>query len=120
MLEKYGEDISTHPEFDSEVWAEVSGMNKKRRTYGYEGRNLDAGNPGPMSTSYLEAAGPSRTHTVAPTEEYIKEAVNTAMTSFMQTQLAPMLQPILSMIGSSMREALSQGRVAEKDSEAER
>ncbi|WJX56845.1 hypothetical protein P8452_42462 [Trifolium repens] len=120
MLEKYGEDISTHPEFDSKVWAEVSGMNKKRRTYGYEGRNLDVGNPGPMSTSYLEAAGPSRTHTVAPTEEYIKEAVNTAMTSFMQTQLAPMLQPILSMIGSSMREALSQGRVAEKDSEAER
>ncbi|XP_045812785.1 uncharacterized protein LOC123906813 isoform X2 [Trifolium pratense] len=127
MLEKYGEDMSMHPEFDSEVWAEVSGMNKKRRTYGYEGRNLDTGTFGPMSTSDPEAAGPSRTHTVAPrthtaapTEEYIKEAVNTAMTSFMQTQLAPMLQPILSMIGSSMREALSQGKVAEKDGEAER
>lgn len=115
MLEKYGEDLSMHPEFDSEVWAEVSGMNKKRRAY--ETCRLVIGNPGPMSTSHADAIGPSRP--VATTEEYIKEAVNTAMTSFMQTQLAPMLQPILSMIGSSMRQALSQGRVAEKDNEDE-
>jgi len=115
MLEKYGEDFSMHPEFDSEVWAEVSGMNKKRRAY--EAPSLVIGNPGPMSTSHANAGGPSRT--VAPTEEYIKEAVNTAMTSFVQTQLAPMLQPILSMIGSSMRQALSKGRAAEKDSDDE-
>lgn len=113
MLEKYGEDFSMHPEFDSEVWAEVSGMNKKRRAY--EAPSLVIGNSRPMSTSHADAGGPSRT--VAPTEEYIKEAVNTAMTSFVQTQLAPMLQPILSMIGNSMRQALSKGRVAEKDSD---
>lgn len=120
MLEKYGEDFSMHPEFDSEVWAEVSGMNKKRRAY--EAPSLVIGNPGPRYTSHADAGGPSHTaagpfRTVAPTEEYIKEAVNTAMTSFVQTQLAPMLQPIFSMIGSSMRQALSKGRVAEKDSD---
>jgi len=114
MLEKYGEDFSMHPEFDSKVWAEVSGMNNKKRR-AYEAPSLVIGNRGPMSTSHADAGGPSRT--VAPTEEYIKEAVKTAMTSFVQTQLAPMLQPILSMIGSSMRQALSKGRVTEKDSD---
>ncbi|XP_058777026.1 uncharacterized protein LOC131651374 isoform X3 [Vicia villosa] len=116
MLEKYGEDSSNHPVFDSKVWAEVSGMDKKKRR-AYEGRSYDVDTPGPMPISYPQDIGPSRI--AAPTEEYIKEAVNTAMASFVQTQLAPMLQPILSMIGGSIREALSQGRVADRDGEDE-
>ncbi|CAI8587696.1 unnamed protein product [Vicia faba] len=118
MLEKYGEDSSNHPVFDPKVWAEVSGMNKKRRAY--EGRSYDVDTPGPMPISYPHDIGPSHTAAPKPTEEYIKEAVNTAMASFVQTQLAPMLQPILSMIGGSIRQALSQGRVADRDGEDER
>lgn len=118
MLEKYGEDSSNHPVFDSKVWAEVSGMNKKKRR-AYEGRSFDVDTPGPMPISYPHDIGPSRTAAPTPTEEYIKEAVNTAMASFVQTQLAPMLQPILSMIGGSIRQALSQGRVVDRDTEDE-
>ncbi|CAL5209749.1 unnamed protein product [Lathyrus oleraceus] len=33
ILEKYGEDSSTHPMIDPKVWAEVSGHKKTRHTF---------------------------------------------------------------------------------------
>lgn len=119
MLEKYGEDSSMHPIVDSEVWADVSG-HKKKRVLG--GRSLDIDAHGSMATSSSDASGPSRT--VVPTNEDIKEAVNKAMSSFVQTQLMPMLEPILSVIGSSqfrnlMHQTPLQGGVGEEDKEDE-
>ncbi|KAJ1410165.1 putative transposase, Ptta/En/Spm, plant [Sesbania bispinosa] len=100
MLKKYGEDSSMHPMIDSEVWAEVIGPNKKRRVLG--GPSLDIGIHGSMATSYSTDTGPSRIAT--PIQEDVKEAVNGAMSSFVQTHLVPMLEPILSkMVDSHVR-----------------
>ena len=52
MLEKYGEDSSTHLKVDSEVWEEASGPNKKRLILG--GRGLDISG----STSFTDGIGP--------------------------------------------------------------
>lgn len=104
MLEKYGEDSSTHPKVDSLVWEEVSGPNKKRRTLG--GRSLDIRG----STSFADGIDPFEIP--ARTEEAIQKAVDKAMTSFVQTQLVPMLEPILSIL-SSMQQAQMQGGVSD-------
>jgi hypothetical protein len=104
MLEKYGEDSSTHPKVDSTVWEEASGPNKKRQTLG--GHSLDIRG----STSFADGIGPFGIPST--TEEAIQKAVDKAMTSFVQTQLVPMLEPILSML-SSMQQAQMQGGVSD-------
>ena len=83
MLKKYGEDSSIHPMVDSEVWLEISGSKKKRKI---RGSSLDIGIHG---SSPSEVVGSSCAR--APTNEDIKEAVNVAMSSFVKTQLMPIL-----------------------------
>ncbi|KAJ1381361.1 putative transposase, Ptta/En/Spm, plant [Sesbania bispinosa] len=108
MLKKYGEDSSVHPMIDSEVWAEVIGPNKKRRVLG--GHSLDIDIHGSMATSYSTGTGPSRI--MAPIQEDVKEAVNVAMTSFVQTHLVPMLEPILSkMVDTHVRNLVMQAQM---------
>ena len=46
MLKKIGEDSSTHPMVDSEVWVEISGSKKKRKI---RGSSLDIGIHGGMT-----------------------------------------------------------------------
>ena len=85
MLEKYGEDYSKHSLVDSTVWADALGS-KKRRVFGT------------MATSFSKVIGLS--HTSISTQ-VIKEAVNVAMTSFIDNRLMPMLEPIISFFGGS-------------------
>ncbi|XP_058741404.1 uncharacterized protein LOC131613779 [Vicia villosa] len=104
ILEKYGEDSSTHPMIDPKVWVKVSGQKKTRHTF--MDRSLDVRRT--MSAPFVDVTSHSRTM-----EEDIKKAVDKAMTSFVQTQLAPMLEPILSLI-RSMPKAPMQSEVPEK------
>jgi len=83
MLEKYGEDSSTHPKVDLEVWEEASGPNKKRQTL--RGRSLGISG----STSFAYGIGPFGIP--ATTEEAIQKVVDKAMTPIVQTQLALVL-----------------------------
>jgi hypothetical protein len=69
------------------------------------GRSLDLNSS--VSVSSAEA------NIIVTSEEFIKKVVDRAMTSFVQSQLAPMLEPILSMI-QSMHKAPMQLDVAEK------
>ncbi|TKY59364.1 hypothetical protein E2542_SST16453 [Spatholobus suberectus] len=73
---------------------------------------------GIMATTSLEVIGLSCI--LAPTQEEIKEVVNVVMTSFVQAQLMPMLEPMLSVIGGSqarnpMLQTPSQDRAVEED-----
>ncbi|KAK2446721.1 hypothetical protein QL285_017489 [Trifolium repens] len=104
MLEKYGEDFSTHPIVDSKVWTKSFGYKKMRQTF--VGRSLDL-NRSQSATMTTDA------NIISTSEEFIKKAVDRAMTSFVQSQLVPMLEPILSMI-QSMHNAPMQRDVAEK------
>ena len=104
MLEKYGEDFSTHPIVDSKVWTKSFGYKKMRQTF--VGRSLD------LNRS-LSASMTTDANIISTSEEFIKKAVDRAMTSFVQSQLVPMLEPILSMI-QSMHNAPMQRDVAEK------
>ncbi|XP_045788293.1 uncharacterized protein LOC123883508 isoform X4 [Trifolium pratense] len=103
MLEKYGEDFSSHPIVDSKVWTKSFGYKKTRNTF--VGRSLDLNSSVPASSA--------EANIIVTSEEFIKKAVDRAMTSFVQSQLAPMLEPILSMI-RSMHKAPMQLDVAEK------
>jgi len=62
------------------------------------------------STSFVEGISPFGVPDT--TEEAIQKAVNKVMTSFVQTQLAPMLEQILCML-SSMQQIQMQGGVAD-------
>ncbi|KAJ1427915.1 putative transposase, Ptta/En/Spm, plant [Sesbania bispinosa] len=96
MIEKYGDDYARHPIVDPEVWAKVSGSNKKRRFLG--GHSLDIE---PMLTPPSKVTEPSRL--LGPTQQDIKDAVNAAMTSFVQTQMVPMLHILTRIAGSQPR-----------------
>ncbi|KAK7256381.1 hypothetical protein RIF29_29824 [Crotalaria pallida] len=93
MQEKYGEDTSSHPVVDKEVWAEMSGPNKKRRFLG--GRSLDIGVHGSIPSSSANVMGSF--HKV---QEDIKEAVNAAISTFVETRLTSVLQTQLMSIPS--------------------
>ncbi|GAU48222.1 hypothetical protein TSUD_371220 [Trifolium subterraneum] len=88
MLEKYGQDLSTHPIVDSKVWTKSFGYKKARQTFVRRSLDLD----GSVSASSAEA------NRIVTSEEFIKNTVDRAMTSFVQLQLTPMLEPIISMI----------------------
>ena len=105
MLKKYGEDPSTHPMLDSEAWLDISGSKKKRKI---RCSSLDIGIHGSSSS---EVTGSS--FAKAPTKEDIKEAVNVAMSSFVETQLMPILEPILK-LASLLQESLQHGMAEDK------
>lgn len=111
MLEKYGDDFSTHPAVDSNLWADTFSHHKTRQTF--VGRSLDLG--GFVSASSAEFTGPS--NILATSEEAIKKAVDKAMSSFVQSQLMPLLEPIISLI-QSMHKAPMQGELAEDHMDA--
>lgn len=118
ILEKYGEDSSTHPMIDPKVWAEVSGHKKTRHTF--MDHSLEVRRT--MSALFSDVTGmsapfsdvTSHSRTIVTYEEDIKKVVDKTMTSFVQTQLAPMLEPILSMV-RSMSKAPMQSEVPKKD-----
>lgn len=89
--------FSMHPMSDLEVWAEISGSKKKRKIIG--GSSLDIGNH-ESSSSYARA----------PIKEDITEVVNAVMSSFVQTQLVPILELILRVV-SSLQASLQHGVV---------
>lgn len=105
MSRKYGRDPSRHPVVDPEVWAvsgpnkKVSGSNKKRRIV--VGNSLDINIDEPTPGSSSQVPGSSRTVAPTPAQGGIKEAVDSAMSTFVQSQLVPMLEPILSRIVAS-------------------
>ena len=68
MLEKYGDDFSTHPAVDSNLWADTFSHHKMRQNF--VGRSLDLG--GFVSASSAEFTGPS--NILATSEEAIKKA----------------------------------------------
>ncbi|GAU32133.1 hypothetical protein TSUD_218840 [Trifolium subterraneum] len=71
MLEKYGEDLSTHPIVDSKVWTKSFGYKKARQTFVRRSLDLD----GSVSASSAEA------NRIVTSEEFIKNVVDRAMTS---------------------------------------
>ena len=108
MSQKYGEDSSSHPTVDPEVWMDVAGPNKKGRVHGM-GHSMDLGiHHQSMHASSLEVAGQSQTsaspqvdiNTIVNTavSSALHSALDVAMTSFVRTQLVPILEPILSRI----------------------
>ncbi|KAK7250972.1 hypothetical protein RIF29_33787 [Crotalaria pallida] len=74
-----------NPVVDKEVWAEMSGPNKKGRFLG--GRTLNIGVHGSIPSSSANVMGSS--HKV---QEDIKEALNAAISTFVETQLTSVLQ----------------------------
>ena len=75
-----------HPVVDPDLWVEMSSSNKRRKFIENHG------------SSSSEVHGSS--HARAPLKEDIAEAVNEAMSSFVQMQLIPILEPILRIVGS--------------------
>jgi hypothetical protein len=86
MVEKYGEDSSSYSLVDPELWFDSTGTNKKGRVHGTS-HSLDIGVKG--QTSLPNVTGSSFTKPV--TQEDITTVVNPAMSSFVQTQLVPIL-----------------------------
>jgi hypothetical protein len=54
MVDKYGEDESTHPMVDPDIWREVSGPNKKGRVRGL-GKTLSIGSSSSCATTFRSA-----------------------------------------------------------------
>jgi hypothetical protein len=65
MLEKYGEDFSTHPIVDSKVWTKSFGYKKMGQTF--VGRNLD------LNRS-LSASITTDANIISTSEEFIKKS----------------------------------------------
>ena len=99
MSQKYGEDSSTYPEVDPEVWLEATGPNKKGRVHGV-GHSLDIGIHDPRRDISSEATGPSSARPV--THADVADAINAAMPNVINATLSTFVQsqllPILSMI----------------------
>lgn len=81
MSQKYGEDISSFPEVDNDVWLDVAGPSKKGRVYGL-GNSLPLANC--ESSQGSSASNMSTTSKEANMREVVKEVVC--------EQIAPLMQ----------------------------
>lgn len=89
MTHKYGEDTSTHPVINYDLWLKATGENKKKKVCGL-GPSLDLCTAS-ISTHASSKAIPSSTTPAPLTEERVIDIINDAFNSFLQT-LPQMMQ----------------------------
>ncbi|KAF7832659.1 putative transposase, Ptta/En/Spm, plant [Senna tora] len=98
LLDKYGEESSSYPEVDANLWLDVAPHSKKGRIHGL-GQGLQLSSGSPNSTSSVC----STTSTIAPIipQSQMDEAVSRAMATMWSTQMAPMLQSFMSQVNQA-------------------
>ncbi|KAF7812423.1 putative transposase, Ptta/En/Spm, plant [Senna tora] len=97
LLDKYGEESSSYPEVDANLWLDVAPHSKKGRIHGL-GKCLQLSSGSPNSTSSACSACSTTSSTTAPIipQSQIDEAISRAMATMWSTQMAPMLQSFMS------------------------
>ena len=88
MVEKYGEDVSVHPEFDADAWTEAVGKINRGHLYGFgtaQNPKVVLGTTTNASTSDMDA---SQQQTQVPNDELVQQLVKQAL----EQQLPQILQ----------------------------
>ncbi|KAF7832177.1 putative transposase, Ptta/En/Spm, plant [Senna tora] len=98
LLDKYGEESSSYPEVDANLWLDVAPHSKKGRIHGL-GQGLQLSTGSPNSTSSV-CSTTSTTTPIIP-QSQIDEAVSRAMATMWSTQMAPMLQSFMSQVNQA-------------------